>query len=802
MGRKKPISTPSDATVRVLNVLFEDRYSGPVNRVLQVARELSRRGIETVLCLPEGRGNAEHFASEAGVEVRRVRCERVPRPSDPRRVLRWALHLPGDIRRFVELYRRERPDVVHVSGAFFLPPALATRPARVPLVWHLNDTLVPASVAPLFGLLVRAVADRIVTSSESVAEHYGVSDVAHEVIYTPVDPRRFGPGESHPEDGPRIARVGLVGNWNPLKGHEQFVRAAALVKERLAAAGREVEFVLAGQRLETYVDYARRVDGLISSLGLRPYFRDFGFVNPISPVLENLDVLVSCSTAEAAAQTAVVEAMATGVPVVVTDVGGVREMLGEEGAEAGLVVPPGDPEATASAVVRLLSSPEEAERMGHNGRRLALERFSLENSARKHEQVYRGTRRDATAHHAARHAVFVDQFYYPDSSAIAQLLTELTIGLKERGWRVGVVTSRDEYAKPERPAPVDPEDVGVEVRRTPKLAAGSIRRRRLLRQLWFYATATLGILAAPAPPLYVAQTTPPLTPACVALASRLKRRPYVVIAQDLYPEILAAHGLLDPSKGVYRLIKLIVDRAYRGAVLVVSLGPYMTRRLLEKGVKGGRIEEISNWGVGDVRPWTGPNPLRQEWGLEDKFVVLYSGNMGLGHEFKTFLEGAAEAKAELPELAVVFVGGGPRRKGIEAWVSEHAAGEWTLFRPYQPLDRLRESLGMADLSLVTMREGWEGLVVPSKVLGILAMGSPTLYVGPESDVSVLLDRFAAGAHVRNGDVGGVRDAILRAARDEGWRRAVGENAARGYNEHLSRDAMIDRYDKALSRVLG
>lgn len=793
------MSTPSGATaLRVLNVLFEDRYSGPVNRVLQVAKELSGRGVETVLCLPEGRGNAEHFASEAGVPVRRVPCERVPRPSDPGRVFRWALHLPGDVRRFVELYRRERPDVVHVSGAFFLPPALATRLARVPLVWHLNDTLVPARVAPLFGLLVRSVAERIVTSSESVAEHYGVSGVAHEVIYTPVDPRRFGPGERSTDGRSRVARVGLVGNWNPLKGHEQFVRAAALVKERLAAAGRGVEFVLAGQRLETYPDYARRVDGLISYFGLRPYFRDLGFVNPIFPVLRELDVLVSCSTAEAAAQTAIVEAMATGIPVVVTDVGGVREMLGEEGEEAGLVVPPGDPEATASAVVFLLSSPEEAKRMGHNGRRLALERFSLKNSARKHEQVYRGTRRDATA----RHAVFVDQFYYPDSSAIAQLLTELTVGLKERGWRVGVVTSRDEYAKPERPAPVDPEAVGVEVRRTPRLAAGSIRRRRLLRQLWFYATATLGILAAPAPPLYVAQTTPPLTPACVALAARLKRRPYALIAQDIYPEILSAHGLLDPSKGVYRLIKLIVDRAYQGAVLVVSLGPYMTRRLLEKGVKGGRIEEISNWGVGDVRPWTGPNPLRQEWGLEDKFVVLYSGNMGLGHEFETFLEGAAGAKAELPELAVVFVGGGPRRKGIEAWVSEHGAEGWTLFRPYQPLDRLRESLGMADLSLVTMREGWKGLVVPSKVLGILAMGSPSLYVGPESDVSVLLDRFAAGAQVRNGDVRGVRDAILRAARDEGWRRAVGENAARGYNKYLSRDAMIDRYDKALSRVLG
>jgi hypothetical protein len=59
-----------------------------------------------------------------------------------------------------------------------------------------------------------------------------------------------------------------------------------------------------------------------------------------------------------------------------------------------------------------------------------------------------------------------------------------------------------------------------------------------------------------------------------------------------------------------------------------------------------------------------------------------------------------------------------------------------LFRPYQPQDRLRESLGVADLSLVTMRDGWEGLVVPSKALGIFAMGSPTLLTLPTPTITL------------------------------------------------------------------
>ena len=400
-----------------------------------------------------------------------------------------------------------------------------------------------------------------------------------------------------------------------------------------------------------------------------------------------------------------------------------------------------------------------------------------------------------------RRVTFVDQFYYPDSSAISQLLSELTVGLHERGWCVSVVTSRDEYVSAERPSPVDPEKLGIKVHRTPKLGAGSIRRGKLLRQLWFYLAATVLLLFTRAPNLYVVQTTPPLVPVCVALVSRLRRIPYVVIAQDIYPEIVAAHDMVNPKSLFYRVLKSVLDKAYRGAEKVVSLGPYMSRRIYEKGVPPERVEEISNWGIGDLRPWSGTNSLRREWGLEESFVVHYSGNIGLGHEFDTFLEGALLAKKDCPELAIVFVGSGRRKDEVIKWVQDHGAEDWIQFRPYQSQDRLRESLSVADLSLVTMRTGWSGLLVPSKILGILAVGSPTLYIGPESDISDIVERFSAGVHVRNGDAEGVRKAILRAARDEDWRRSARENARKGYCRALSRDTMLDRYDEVLGCLL-
>ena len=371
------------APLRVLNFLFDDRYGGPQKRVTQVAGKLLDRGVRTTMVLPEGDGNAEAEARKAGVPVLRDRFGRPPRPTDPRRVARWAVGLPGDVLRLRRLVREQRADVAHVNGAFFLAPALAAKLAGVPLVWHLNDTVVPGRVAPLFGALVRALADGVVVAAERVARHYGVASSPHAVIHAPVDVSAFRPRRRSFGEG--VARIGLVANKNPLKGHEYFLRAAALVRSRLE---RPLEVVLAGARLGSYEGYAKRMDDLIEELGLCPVVRDHGFVPDVAPVLEELEVAVLSSTSEASPM-AVLEGMAVGLPVVAADVGGVREMLlADPGQAAGKVVPPRDPEALARAILEVLQSPDEALRMGRKGRELAEELFSLEACARRHFVAY------------------------------------------------------------------------------------------------------------------------------------------------------------------------------------------------------------------------------------------------------------------------------------------------------------------------------------------------------------------------------------------------------------------------------
>ncbi len=370
--------------MRVLNVVFEDRIGGPTRRIVRVGGSLLKHGVDTVLCLPEGTGNAADFAREHGISVRRLQFERTPRPSDPRRVLRWVASTPRDILRFIRLFRQEGAEIVHVNGAFFIAPAIAAKLTGIPLVWHLNDTIIPRKVAPLFGLYVRVIADQLVVAAEAVARHYGVYGAAREVIYAPVDTDQFAGITSHVKH--ELTRVGLIANRLPTKGVEYFIEAASLIRKRRE----DVEFVLAGAQFPNHAEYYRRTQDMIANLGLESVFHDHGFVAFVEEVLKELDVLVLSSPTMEASPTVVLEGMAAGLPIVATDVGGVRELLLQEPTRpAGVVVATRSSADIAVAVLELLDDSGKAVRMGNNGRHLAEEHFCLRKCVNKHLDVYK-----------------------------------------------------------------------------------------------------------------------------------------------------------------------------------------------------------------------------------------------------------------------------------------------------------------------------------------------------------------------------------------------------------------------------
>lgn len=398
--------------------------------------------------------------------------------------------------------------------------------------------------------------------------------------------------------------------------------------------------------------------------------------------------------------------------------------------------------------------------------------------------------------------VFVEQFYYPEGWGGAQLPRDITMHWARDGYAVEVVCGSDQYV-PAGDTRVDPRAAGVHIRRVPRLIGGPVHRLKLLRQLWFYAGAAVLLFLRRRPHAMVSQTNPPLVVPLVALASVVHRVPFIVIAQDLYPEILVEHGMFAGDSAPARALSALFRWAYRRATRVVSLGPSMSRRLEVKGVHGDRIAAISNWSTGDPTVVRGDeNRLRGDWGLTDRFVVLYSGNLGVAHDFETPIRAVRAAREVIPELSLVFVGSGVRLAEARALAAELALEGAVQFHSFVPVEMVPHTHGLADVALVTLRAGFEGLVVPSKLYGYMARAIPTLFVGPYSDVAGVLNDSGGGLAIDPNDTAALARALVELARDPLRLRAMGEAAVRYYERHYAREIGLRRYGEVLRSVLG
>lgn len=397
--------------------------------------------------------------------------------------------------------------------------------------------------------------------------------------------------------------------------------------------------------------------------------------------------------------------------------------------------------------------------------------------------------------------LFAEQFYYPEGWSGAQLPRDMTMHLASNGARVEVICGSEQYAPIEGGPGDDPRSHGVIITRVPRLLGGTIQQRKLIKQLLFYALALPRILFRRAPSVFVTQTNPPLLVPMVALAALLHRRPFVIIAQDIYPEVMFAHGMSHPHRLPGRLLARLFSWAYGRAARVVALGNVMARRLADKGVRPERIAIISNWATGDeeiVRDER--NELRARWGLAGRFVILYSGNIGIAHDVETVIGALAQLLPRKPDLRLVFVGKGSRLADAKRAAEQAGVTHAVQFHGLVPVEMLPHSLGLADVALVTLREGFEGLVVPSKLLGYMARAVPTLYVGPYSDVEQMLVDSGGGECVRNGDAHTLALKIQKLMEEPTRLTDMGMRAEAYYRSTLSRAQGLQKYSDLIESV--
>jgi len=386
---------------------------------------------------------------------------------------------------------------------------------------------------------------------------------------------------------------------------------------------------------------------------------------------------------------------------------------------------------------------------------------------------------------AGGRVLLVNQYYWPDHASTAQHLADLAESLAAQGYECHVLSSQSRY-QPGEPTPDRYELYqGVHIHRVP---ATSLGRRgtwaRMTDYLSFYAAAAIMALALPRFDVIVTLTTPPIIGLIGTLLAALKGTRHVYWSMDLHPDASLALGRMSPRRSIVRFLSWLSALVYRRADRVVVLGPYMADRIALKNVQLDRIVTIPVWSRRDeIYPIPrGTNPLRKALGLADKFVVMYSGNLGLAHSFDEFLA-AALLLRERTDIVLLFVGGGPRLAEVQAAVARDGLSNVRVL-DYVSRSQLHVSLATADAHLISMRSEMTGIVVPGKLYGAMASGRPAIFVGPEHCESADTIREAGcGFTISPGQTESLVAAIELLAGDLSLARRMGE---RGRSAFLAR----------------
>jgi glycosyltransferase involved in cell wall biosynthesis len=382
--------------LRLLYVIHSPVFGGAHNQALLLNGPLAKRGVETLVVLPQDAMRAAERLRRGGVEAMTMPLGRLRASPNPLLQLRFARSLRSDVARLRSTVRERLIDVVQVHGATNPQGALAaSADSNTAVVWQLYDTRAPMPLRRVAMPLVTRRADAITTWGRELARaHPGAERLGERCItvFPPVDVRTFAPDPAARESArarlgipPGAPAVGSVGVFIPHKGYEYFVRAAAIV----ARERPDVRLRALAASSPVHGGYERRVLEEARRLGLGDPER-LAFVDPgteVAALIQAFDVVSLTSPGRSEGMpTALLEAMACAKPVVATDVGAVRELV-DDGV-SGFVVERENPEAIAAAVLRLIRDPDLRSAMGEAGRRRAMNVFDLDRLADLHLHAY------------------------------------------------------------------------------------------------------------------------------------------------------------------------------------------------------------------------------------------------------------------------------------------------------------------------------------------------------------------------------------------------------------------------------
>jgi glycosyltransferase involved in cell wall biosynthesis len=821
--------------VRVLRVIARLNVGGPALHVAYLSEGLADYGYETMLVagtVGEGEGSMEDVARSRGVEPIFVPAlQREVSPADD-------LIAAREIRKLIKEFR---PHVLHThtakAGAVGRIAAAISGTAKPPVIVHTFHGHVlrgyfTSPTTAWFRQLERALArstDALIAVSPEVRDDLVQLGVAQRSRIAVI---RLGldlEARVHAPEGAGAALreqlgigrdrfvVGWLGRMTQIKRADDLLRAFALLDRE------DSDLVLVGDG-----PLRKALEEQAEALGIADRVHFVGYRSEVADVYDACDV-VALSSANEGTPVTVIEALAAGVPVVSTDVGGLRDVV-RNGTD-GYLVDAGDVKALAQRMAALADDPERARAMGETARERVMERYAVPRLLGDVDRLYRSllavkcpTQRrvigplseiltPALPPIASRppllgrpkrklRIVLLSQYFPPEVGATQARIQTFAEHLSSQGHDVTVICEFPNHPHgviPDRyrgRVVVDDRSNAYRVLRV-WVKTGPIKNQTSRLELYLSYTA----MACAVAPLagradVVLATSPPLFVGIAGVAiARANRAPLVLDVRDLWPA--AAVSLEQISGRTSERLGLALERwLYREAAAVTAVTRPFGEHIdsFRRGgpttslVANGTLEHFFDIGDGDPQ-------TRSRLGRDGRFIVTFAGTHGIAQALPSVLDAAALVNGTAD---FAFVGEGPiKRPLVER--AERLGLDNVRFLPQVPLEEIGPVLASSDALLVTL-SGHPTFAdfVPSKMIDFMAAGKPIL-LAARGESARILTAAGAGVVVAPEDPQALAAAVTQLAAEKTEAQEFGARG-RAFALRRLRSAQAERLEQVLLDV--
>jgi colanic acid biosynthesis glycosyl transferase WcaI len=406
---------------------------------------------------------------------------------------------------------------------------------------------------------------------------------------------------------------------------------------------------------------------------------------------------------------------------------------------------------------------------------------------------------------------FVINYFYPDLASTGQLMTELCLDLQGE-FDITVIAAQPGYAgekadNKKRFEKDNLENIKVvriklpEVDKTSKLS-------RVKYIFSYFLWACVALLKEKGVDAIYTISQPPILGGLIGTIGKyLKRSKHIYNIQDFNPEQAAAVAYTN-KQFVFKAAKFLdkINCSYSDHIIVVGNDMACTLKARFSNKRVPKYSVINNWtDEKEIVPLGKSeehvNRFLEENGLLNKFIIMYSGNIGLYYDLENIIK-VTEYFKDHKDMAFVFIGEGAVKSSMIEFIENNSIQN-VHFLPYQPKEFIKYSLNAADIHLVVNQKGIKGVSVPSKIYGVMAAGKPILGVLEQgSEAQILIEKSNCGRVVEPKDYKGITNAIESLYKLEAQSLVLlGINGRDYLEENLRRETSINKYRTVLKSII-